>query len=349
MDRTGFEIDGSMCYSGRKARKTDLKKISNSVILALGIAAFAGGVTFGVIHFSTPTGIGGFEGSSEADLDLGDVFLDDTIPPAASEETRLADADGAAPEAGADDSELSYFSYRIKEGDMIGYIADEFGVTQDTIISVNNIRASRLIQIGQYLKIPSLPGIIYTVKKDGETVESIAGKYEVDADKCASVNRIALDQSLSAGQSLFVPYAELDWVTRQEINGDLFKKPIHSWFYYSSWYGWRQSPFNAAKRTFHGGIDMACSLGTSIYAALPGRVTECGWSDVYGNYVIVSHHSGYKTLYGHMSKILAWKGEYVDTTTRIGKVGSTGMSTGPHLHFTVYKNGRSVNPATLLG
>lgn len=242
--------------------------------------------------------------------------------------------------------ELCYHTYRVKKGDMIGYIADNFGITQDTIISVNNIHQSRLLQIGQYLKIPSMPGIIYTVKKSGETAETIAAKYEVNAEKCARVNGIEKNVSLAAGTTMFVPDAQLDWVTRQEINGDLFHKPIHSRYYLSSYFGWRSSPFSG-KRSYHSGVDMACPQGTPIYAALGGTVTSVGYNNVYGNYVIVTHHSGYKTLYGHMSKQLVTRGQWVDQTKRIGLVGSTGLSTGPHLHFTVYKFGKLVNPAAL--
>ena len=73
-----------------------------------------------------------------------------------------------------------------------------------------------------------------------------------------------------------------------------------------------------------------------------------GYSNIYGNYVIIKHANGYQTLYAHMSKILAKKGQWVSQGTRIGLVGSTGYSTGPHLHFTVYKNGQLVNPMTLI-
>lgn len=242
---------------------------------------------------------------------------------------------------------LTYETYRVKKGDMIGFIADTYDVTQDTIISVNNIKQSRLIQVGQYLKIPSMPGILYTVKTDGETPETIAKKYEINAEKCALVNSIATDTQLTAGTSIFVPDAELDWATRQEINGDLFHRPLRSRYWLSSPYGWRDSPFNTGKRTFHGGVDLACGMGTPIYAALDGVVTATGYNDTYGNYVIITHHSGYKSLYGHMSRITCKKGNFVYTNTKIGEVGSTGMSTGPHLHFTVYKNGKSVNPLTL--
>lgn len=243
-----------------------------------------------------------------------------------------------------EDNVLSYFAYRVKSGDTISEIASRYNITTDTIISVNNIKSSRSIPIGQYLKIPTMDGILYTVKASGETPETIAKKYSVSADKVAMANSLAENQSLNAGRTVFVAGAKMDRIALLEINGDLFKNPLHSSYYISSRFGWRVSPFDSSKRTYHGGIDMACPTGTPIYAASEGTVITAGWSNVYGNYVIVSHHSGYKTLYGHMSSILVTKGQYVYTTTKIGKVGSTGQSTGPHLHFTVYKNGNSIDP-----
>lgn len=246
-----------------------------------------------------------------------------------------------------DEPTLEYIVYRVKDGDYIGNIAKEYGVTEDTIISINGVKQSRLIQIGDYFKIPSMPGIMYTVRADGETVESISAKYEIASDKCARVNSLEQNVSLKAGTTLFLPDAKLDWVTRQEINGDLFTRPLHrNNYYFSSYYGWRSNPFSG-KRTFHGGIDMACAAGTPIYAALSGTVSRAGYDTVYGNYVEVKHHSGYKTLYAHMTEIRAKKGQYVYTNTIIGTVGTTGLSTGNHLHFAVYKNGKSMDPRRL--
>jgi murein DD-endopeptidase MepM/ murein hydrolase activator NlpD len=284
--------------------------------------------------------------SVESDIKSASAIVASDSADAAEE--LLAEEGLVEPAIESDSSIITYQTYRVKAGDMIGFIADAFDVTQDTIISVNNIKQSRLIQPGQYLKIPSMPGIIYTVKKNGETPQTIAEKYKVNAEKCASANYVSLDTELKAGTSLFVPDAELDWATRQEINGDLFKKPLHARYWLSSNYGWRNSPFNAGARTFHGGIDMAVSAGTPIYAALDGTVTAVGYNATYGNYVIITHHSGYKTLYGHMKSTACRKGNFVYTNTVIGYVGSTGMSTGPHLHFTVYKNGKTINPLTVL-
>jgi murein DD-endopeptidase MepM/ murein hydrolase activator NlpD len=99
---------------------------------------------------------------------------------------------------------------------------------------------------------------------------------------------------------------------------------------------------------FHTGLDIRGSTGTPVRAAMSGRVSQTGYDAVFGNYVVISHHSGYRTLYGHMSVIRTRNGAYVGTGERIGDVGSTGLSTGPHLHFMVYKNGVTVNPRSLI-
>ena len=313
-------------------------------IAALSLCGFSVGIfaTCAVIFtgnsINSRHAVGGFETTvaPEYDDNLSSLIPESDEVPVLSEQ------------ASNENSVITYQTYRVKSGDMIGFIADAFDVTQDTIISVNNIKQSRLIQPGQYLKIPSMPGIVYTVKRDGETPETIAAKYDVNSEKCALVNLLEPGSELAAGTSLFIPDAELDWATRQEINGDLFHKPLHSRYWLSSPYGWRDSPFSTGKRTFHSGVDMASSAGTPIYAALDGKVVAAGFNSTYGNYVIIEHHSGYRSLYGHMSKIACKKGNFVYTSTVIGYVGSTGMSTGPHLHFTVYKNGKTVNPMTLL-
>ncbi len=319
-------------------------------VVVFSVAGFGFGVLIALAGFtaaeriSVHDGMGGFETASLPEFNSEYANLFDPISQNSSGTDEVAD-DAAVQEQPF--SPLTYQTYRVRQGDMIGFIADKYNVTQDTIISVNNIRQSRLIQVGQYLKIPSMPGILYTVRTDGETPLSIAEKYESDADKCALVNMMSLDTSLSAGTTVFVPDAELDWVTRQEINGDLFHKPLHGRYWLSSNYGWRSSPFSG-KRSFHGGVDMAANAGTSIFAALDGRVTAAGYNSTYGNYVIITHHSGYKTLYAHMSEILCVRNQWVSSGTRIGRVGSTGLSTGPHLHFTVYKNGKTVNPLSLI-
>jgi murein DD-endopeptidase MepM/ murein hydrolase activator NlpD len=254
-------------------------------------------------------------------------------------------------EAGALDIEsftkpqtLLYGSYTIQKGDIIGDLAMNFGLNEDTLISINGIKNTRLIQIGQVLRVPNQDGIFYTVKND-DTLEQIAQKYSADAGAIQIANELFSDTA-RPGAALFIPGARLDWMEKQEINGDLFIWPASG--YITSPYGYRRWPFGDNARQFHSGMDIGAPYGSPVRAAVSGRVSAVGWDDVLGNYIVISHHAGYRTMYGHLSAARVKAGAYVGTGERIGDVGSTGLSTGPHLHFTVFKNGVTVNPRTLL-
>jgi murein DD-endopeptidase MepM/ murein hydrolase activator NlpD len=238
---------------------------------------------------------------------------------------------------------LFYTAYTVRQGDTISDIARNLGLNQDTLISLNNIKNTRLLQIGQVLKIPNQDGILYTVKS-GDTLASVAEKYKTDISSVLRVNEF-FSETLKVNTSLFIPGARLEWVNLQEINGDLFIWPVSG--YITSPYGYRPSPFTGI-RQFHTGLDIGAVMGTPIKAAMSGRVTTVGYNDSLGNYVVITHHSGYRTLYGHMSQVRVKSGAYVVTGERVGDVGSTGLSTGPHLHFTVYKDGVTVNPRVLI-
>ena len=241
---------------------------------------------------------------------------------------------------------VSYQTYKVQAGDTIGGIARKFGLSNiSTLISVNKISNVRSIYVGQKLSIPSADGIIYTVKK-GDSLNSIAEKNSIKAEAIIDVNDLT-SEVLSAGQELFLPGVGLDAKTLKNAMGDLFRIPIRASFRWSSPYGYRIDPIKNV-RAFHTGTDLACPTGTPIYAAMSGTVSYTGVSSVFGNYVIVNHNNGYQTLYAHMSKILVKKGQSVNQDTKLGLVGSTGYSTGPHLHFTVYKNGKIVDPMTVL-
>jgi murein DD-endopeptidase MepM/ murein hydrolase activator NlpD len=238
---------------------------------------------------------------------------------------------------------LTFTSYKVKQGDMIGNIAVETGLSQSTIISVNKIKNTRTLQIGQTLMIPNQDGIYYTVQKN-DTLLSVAERYTIDPGNIKIANELFSDV-LYVNSGLFLPGARLGSVELQEINGDLFIWPVAG--YITSPYGYRANPFGGA-RQFHSGLDIGAATGTPIKAAMAGRISTVGDDKTLGNYVVISHHSGYRTLYAHMSYIRVKAGAYVSAGQRIGDVGSTGLSTGPHLHFTVYKNGVTVNPRSLM-
>ena len=132
-----------------------------------------------------------------------------------------------------------------------------------------------------------------------------------------------------------------------DISASEFSCPLHVYWRDTSDYGWRTSPISG-RETFHNGIDMAVDEGTPVYASCSGTVQEAGYSDVYGNYIIINHGNGITTLYGHMSEIYVSSGDTTKNGTCIGRTGSTGMSTGPHLHFAVFKDGKPIEPEQFL-
>lgn len=241
---------------------------------------------------------------------------------------------------------VTFQNYTVRSGDTISGIAKKFGLRNiSTLISVNDIGNVRQLAAGQKLKIPSVDGIIYTVKT-GDSLNSVVSKYGITLENLIDVNELS-SEVLQKGQQLFLPGVGLDSSTLRNAMGDMFKLPISAKFRWTSPYGSRIDPI-ANVKSFHTGVDMACPTGTPILASMSGRVTTTGVNRVYGNYVIIDHGNGYQTLYAHMSKIIAIKGQWVSQGTRIGLVGSTGYSTGPHLHFTVYKNGKLINPMSVL-
>jgi len=241
------------------------------------------------------------------------------------------------------DERLYYSVYQVRKGDTVSGIALEYDVTIDTIFSANNIQSAKSIQPGQYLKIPNQSGIVYPAHA-GDTVASIAEKYEISVDRIIESNGL-LSEELSSPLTLFLPDARLPNAVLREISGDLFHWPVRG--YITSWYSWRRDPFTG-KNSFHSGIDIGVPMRTSIAASMEGTVSETGYSAIMGNYVIMKHAGGWKTLYAHMDSISVKSGQYVSRGGRLGYSGNTGYSTGPHVHFSVYKNGKSVNPANVL-
>ena len=137
------------------------------------------------------------------------------------------------------------------------------------------------------------------------------------------------------------------WVNADGVGGDggqAMSMPVNGRL--TSGFGERFHPILGYER-FHAGLDLAAAAGTPIVAAADGKVVRAGWTGGYGQAVEIAHAGAIETLYGHMSRIAAYSGETVRRGEVIGYVGSTGLSTGPHLHFQVMKNGRPVNPLSV--
>ena len=242
---------------------------------------------------------------------------------------------------------VSYQNYTVRNGDTISGITYKFGLTNiSTLIAVNDIGNVRQLRAGQKLKVPSVDGLIHTVAAS-ETLDGLSVRYKVAVEDILDANDLDT-ASLLKGQQLFIPGAKMDATSLQRAMGELFIWPLSGNYRITSRFGRRLDPFTGVPSS-HTGIDLAIVQGTPIKAAMSGKIAVVGYTNVYGNYVIIDHENGYQTLYAHLQKPApVRKGQRVAQGTQIGAVGNTGYSTGPHLHFTVYKNGKLVDPETVL-
>lgn len=249
--------------------------------------------------------------------------------------------------AGVDPSQfakLEVTTYTVQPGDTLGEIALEHDLEMDTLISFNQIEDVRRLQAGATFEIPNRDGLLYTVKP-GDSLAGIASRQGSTVNAMLDANDLR-SQTIDVGQVLFVPNAKLNDTELRIILGELFEWPTRGQF--TSGFGMRADPFTGVPR-FHNGIDLANRPGTLIRAAAGGRVVHIE-SQIgnYGRFVIVRHPDGFQTLYAHLDTFNVRTGQYVDRGTTLGRMGNTGRSTGPHLHFSVIHNGTFVDPLRYL-
>ncbi|HBT39854.1 MAG: Peptidase M23B [Thermotoga sp. 50_1627] len=231
-------------------------------------------------------------------------------------------------------------TYIVQQGDTLYDIARKFKVSPSTILDWNSINPLRLSP-GQRLLIPQPEGVMYIVKK-GDTLYSIAKSFFTTVSDIKMANDLNSD-SIAVGQKLFIPISCIGKAFNVEKG--------YIWPTYgviSSPFGWRRHPITK-QMSFHSGIDIAAPEGMPVFASAPGMVIFAGEKSGYGLLVEVK---GSKEIfrYAHLSKITVYVGQRVDRGTLIGRVGSTGVSTGPHLHFEieVLAKAEVVNPLAYL-
>lgn len=248
--------------------------------------------------------------------------------------------------------------YQVKGGETLSQIAQKFGISVDTIKWANNLDSVDDIKPGQDLKILPVSGVSYTVKK-GDTLQDIAKKYSVDAQSIVDFpfNDISDDLQVTSGEVLILPDGtppEAKATPKPQIQSSNYSSKGSSrsysapaggsfiwpttYVYISTYFSW-----------WHPGIDLPNPAAPPIHAAAAGTVTYAGWDNTgYGNLVVIDHGNGYTTRYAHQSHILVTVGQHVSQGQVIGIMGSTGRSTGTHLHFEIRYNGVAINPLSIL-
>lgn len=242
--------------------------------------------------------------------------------------------------------------YQVLGGDTLASIANKFDVSVDTLKWANNLK-SETIKPNQLLKVPPGTGIVHKVAS-GDSIYSIAKKYKVDTQNIVNFpfNDFAdLDTfALSPGQTLFVPGGTIQQARPASPAGGFYTGPITAGARGSSNFIW---PTNGSISQYpiwyHMAYDIQNPSAPPVIASDTGVVTYAGclnWG--YGCHVIMDHGNGYQTLYGHLQRIDVSPGQSVSQGGQLGQMGSTGRSTGTHLHFEIRNGGKLLNPTNFL-
>ncbi|MBU0531670.1 M23 family metallopeptidase [Patescibacteria group bacterium] len=247
-------------------------------------------------------------------------------------------------------------TYVVQDGDTISSISQGFGISTSTVLWANNLGAFSYIRPGDELKIPPTSGVLHTVKS-GDTLIKLANEYEADEEKILNYNKLASADDLVIGEEIMVPggYKKVAVPAKSASSGSSSSGgslSTYSGSYTGGTSGWIwPSPWRVITQYYgwgHTGLDIDCDYGVPNYAANNGVVSRAGWLGGYGLMVEVDHGGGYVTRYGHFSSLSVRAGQQVAAGQTLGMCGTTGRSTGTHLHFEVIKNGSYQNPLSYI-
>lgn len=248
-------------------------------------------------------------------------------------------------------------TYRVKAGDTLTGIARRFGVSMMTVWWANDLKSKDDLHVGQTLTIPPMSGVVVTVGA-ADTLESLAARYEVDPTEIIEANQLD-DPNLIVGQTLTIPGARSSGIATPKPKPAATRAPTSSGgttrppsTYSGGSFAWPVAGGYISQYFHYGhyGIDIAADPGVRVKAAAGGTVIFAGWKSNGGGYQVwIAHGSGLYTTYNHMMSVSVGRGQHVARGQQVGRIGSSGYSTGPHLHFEVWRGmiwdgGTRVNP-----
>jgi len=241
---------------------------------------------------------------------------------------------------------LTIFSYTVREGDSLLSIAARSSIPFSALVSLNRLGSAADVRPGMTLLLPSAPGIFVPGEPASDLERLLASsRFPAYEEEWAAV---VVPGAAGAGTVFsFFPGDDFSQPERAFfLNPGFFRFPLLN-FRITSGYGMRSDPFGGHPH-FHRGVDLAAPMGTEIFAAADGEVVETGFDRVLGYFVRIRHAGNWMSLYGHMQRIGIAVGTQVRAGTLIGWVGTTGVSTGPHLHFELWQGGQTRDPARYL-
>jgi len=243
-------------------------------------------------------------------------------------------------------SSLTIFAYIPREGEDLFGIAARSNIPYGTIASLNRLSSQDDLIPGRVLLLPSVPGI-FVSESPNSSLERLLSASRSEAYGTQGL-ALSIPREGQTERFLFIPGDDFTPTERIFfLNRGGFQFPLRD-FRVTSLYGPRINPVTG-RPSIHRGIDLAAPYGSAVYAARSGSVVAQGYDPIMGNYIILGHDNSWISLYGHLSRIYTVLRQEVQSGTLIGRVGSTGQSTGPHLHFEIHQHGQTRDPARLLG
>ena len=249
---------------------------------------------------------------------------------------------------------LVHARHKILKGENIRAIASSYGTDVRSLQSTNSNEFIIPPARGGYIRVHNGHGLLYEVEADGESLDSIVRRFKPKDAVLKDFKTAVVMSNGFPALDMIVPhkFKKGDRLLLPEAfrNLDGYKLPLPYYSRISSSFGMRYHP--VLKRTiFHKGCDIPMPVGTPVYPSRSGTVTFAGWKEGYGNVVEMRHNDGSMTRYGHLSQVSVTVGEVAQRSkSLLGRVGSTGMSTGPHLHFEIITPaGKSINPLAKIG
>lgn len=234
--------------------------------------------------------------------------------------------------------------HTVRPGENLTRLAEMYGTTVENLVALNNLTNPDTIHIGQEIIVGLEP--IFHIVQSGENLWTIAGTYGVTTEAILRFNDLPNPDHVLPGQRLIIPPAGgSDVAAVMALQSMAHQEPL-LWPVQGG--GIISSLFGPRHERMHKGLDIAAPTGTPILAAADGRVTYADWAGTYGMLVVIDHGKGLVTRYAHASAIHVQPGQRVRAGQHIADVGSTGRSTGPHLHFEVERDGEVIDPLLML-
>lgn len=255
---------------------------------------------------------------------------------------QTADASPSAVSRRPAPSPLAIFAYRRRGEDLFSLNA-RLNMPYDTLVTLNAAASRAEFEALPRVLVPTRPGL-FVSNPPGNALEDMMLSSRVE--RGLERERVVVRREGRTVSLWFFPGESFNAVERAYFLLILYEFPINRGSI-TSRYGSRADPFTGDP-SFHNGIDIGAPVGTAVHAARDGTVAEVGENATLGNYLVVTHPGGWQSVYGHLSTVAVAAGATVATGAVIGEVGSTGRSTGPHLHFEVRRKGSAVDPFPLL-